>query len=215
MKEKLSPRHVVTIVVAICATAVLMPVTVHAATGTLVNITDAVNAATKARVTPKGQVYVAQGDPYNGTFAHNDTSGRQLVSTVQEASAKLDTINDQTLSAGDTRRAIFSGVGGKKVSLTSLVLSAEGGTAGSVKLMFIAYVKSNSTSGDCEGLSGFGAAERFVVMVPVGQTVNVTWPSALVWTQYADSNDYYCIDAESYGGPTGYGVHIAAYGYKS
>jgi hypothetical protein len=211
--EKFRPRHVVTIVVALSAAAILAPVAVHASTGTLVNITDAVNAATKARVTPKGQLYVAQGDPYNGTFAHNDTSGRQLVSTIQEASAKVDTINDLTLSASDTRRPMFSGIGTRKVNLTSLVVSGEG-AAGSIKLLFIAYVKSDSSTGDCEGLSGFGAAERFTVMVPTGQTVNITWPSALSWTQYADSNDFYCIDAEAYGGPSGYTAHISAYGFK-
>jgi len=223
MSEKLKPRHIVTIVVAVCTAAVLTPVAVGAATGSLVNITDPANAANKAKVSNKGQVYVTESDPYNGQFARVDTSGKQLVGDGSGAldvvpappALPLDTINDLTLSSGDTRRQMFAGVGGRKVTLTSLIASAEGSTAGSVELLVIAYIKSNSATGDCETLSGFGAAERFTVMVPVGQTVNLNWPSGLVWSQYSDSNDFYCIDVESYGGPSGYTAHVSAFGYRS
>jgi hypothetical protein len=212
------PVHVVTMFVAGCLAAVLMPVTVQAATGSNVNIVDKLNSGSIARVTSKGTIWVNETDPYSGALGKVDSTGHRLVAgstSMANPTTTLDTINDLTLSAADTRRQMFAGVGGKQVSLTSLITSAEGGTAGSVKLLFIAYVKSASTSGDCEGLSGFGAAERFTVMVPVGQTVNLNWPSPLVWTQYAGSGDYYCIDVESYGGPSGYTVHISAFGFRS
>ena len=223
MQERFKPRHIVTIVVAVCAGAVLMPVAVGAATGSLVNITDPVTAANKAKVSNKGQLYVTEADPYTGAFAKVDATGKQLVGDGSGAldvvqanpATPLDTINDLTLNSGDTRRPAFAGLGFRKITLTSLIASAEGSTAGSVELLVIANVKSNSTSGDCETLSGFGAAERFTVMVPVGQTVNITWPTGLVWTQYADANDYYCIDVESFGGPTGYTAHFSAYGYRN
>jgi hypothetical protein len=119
------------------------------------------------------------------------------------------------MSSGDTRRPMFAGVGHRRISITSIIASAEGSTAGSVELLVVAYVKSNSASGDCEVLSGFGAAERFTIMVPVGQTVNLNFPSPLVWTQYADANDYYCINVESFGGPSGYIAHFSAYGFRN
>ena len=81
-------------------------------------------------------------------------------------------------------------------------------------MLVIAYVRSNNNMGDCETLSGFGAAERFTVMVPVEQTVNLNFPSPLVWTQHADTDDYYCINVESFGGPTGYTAHVSAYGVR-
>jgi hypothetical protein len=209
------PRHVVTMVVAVSAAAILTPVTVQAATGSSVNLVDKLHSTSIARVTSKGTLWVNQTDPLTGALAKVDSGGHSLVAqTMANPVTPLDTINDLTLSAADTRRPLFSGTGNRKVSLTSIVTSAEGGSAGSVKLLFIAYVKSASTTGDCEGLSGFGAAERFTVMVPVGETVNLTFPTALSWTQYAGANDFYCIDVESYGGPSGYIAHIGAFGFR-
>lgn len=222
MKAGIRPFNAVTIVAAVAVFAVLLPVGVDAATNVMV-LADRDNANVKAKVSSKGSQWVIENDPFTGQYARVSDNGRRLVGdgngnlTVDmgNPTTPLDTINDITLSSGDTRRQLFAGVGNRKISLTSLIASAEGGSAGSVKLLLIAYVKSNSTAGDCETLSGFGAAERFTVMVPVGQTVNLNWPSPLVWTQYADSNDYYCVNVESYGGPTGYIAHVSAFGFKN
>lgn len=223
MNGKFRPVHVVTMVVAVCAAAILTPVAVNAAaTGDPINITDKVNATSKARVTTKGTLWVNETDPITANVSRV-IDGKRLVGdgtgplTVDMGvpSQPLDAINDLTLHSGDTRRPVFAGLGFRKIALTSVIASAEGSTAGSVELLVVAYVKSNSTSGDCETLSGFGAAERFTIMVPVGETVNLTWPSPLVWTQYADANDYYCINVESFGGPTGYTAHFSAYGFRN
>lgn len=53
-----APKHIVAIVVAVSAAAVLTPVGVMAATGQLVNITDPVDAGNKARVTDNGALQV-------------------------------------------------------------------------------------------------------------------------------------------------------------
>lgn len=222
MKTRIRPLNVVAIVATAAITAVLLPVSVNAATNVMI-LADRDNPAVKAKVSSKGSQWVIENDPYTGKYARVTDDGRRLVGdgtgnlTVDmgNPSVPLDTINDLTLHAGDTRRPMFAGVGFRKISMTSLIASAEGSTAGSVELLVVAYVKSNSTTGDCETLSGFGAAERFTVMVPVGQTVNLNWPSPLVWTQYSDANDYYCINVESYGGPTGYTAHVSAYGFKN
>lgn len=223
MNGSFRPVHVVTMVVAICIAAVGTPVAVNAATtGDPVNITDKINAGSKARVTAKGMLWVADADPITenvgrvvgGARLVGDGAG-PLTVDMGVPSQPLDTINDLTLNSGDTRRPAFAGLGFRKVSLTSIIASAEGSTAGSVELLVVAYVRSNQPTGDCETLSGFGAAERFTIMVPVGQTVNLTWPTPLVWTQYADANDYYCINVESFGGPTGYTAHFSAYGFRN
>lgn len=52
------PRHVVTMVVAVCAAAVLAPVGVMAATGQLVNIADPFSSARTARVSSDGSLRV-------------------------------------------------------------------------------------------------------------------------------------------------------------
>jgi hypothetical protein len=213
---QLRPVHVVAIVGSICAAVVLAPVAVNAATGTAVNIVDKFDVNSKVRISSKGTMWTTPTDPATGVTSKVDSAGRQVVVADMRTPANpLDTINDLTVSSGDTRRQLFAGVGSKKITLTSLMVSGEAGAAGSIKLQFIAYVKSNSASGDCETLSGFGAAERFTVMVPVGTTVNLTWPSGMTWTQYADANDFYCIDVDSYGGPASYVAHVSAWGFKN
>lgn len=215
--------HIVVMVVAICITAVGAPVAVHAAaTGEPVNITDKSDPTRRTRVTEEGSLLVTGTDPSTGNRARV-VSGRSLVgdgsgSLTVDMGAPLkpfDSINDLTLSSGDTRRPVTNGTGGRAISLTSVIASAEGPNPGYVELLVIAYIKSNSPTGDCEALSGFGAAERFTIIVPVGQTVNLNWPSPLVWSQYADADDYYCINVESSGGPTGYTAHFSAFGFRN
>jgi hypothetical protein len=54
---RFQPRHVVAIVASVCAAAVLAPVGVMAATGTLVNITDPYSSARQARVGASGTLF--------------------------------------------------------------------------------------------------------------------------------------------------------------
>jgi hypothetical protein len=75
---------------------------------------------------------------------------------------------------------------------------------------------SNSAAGDCDSLSGasFSAAERFNIVVTVGQTVNLTYPSPLVYTAYGSTGNRYCVDVSATG-PSGYAAHIGASGFLS
>jgi hypothetical protein len=203
---KFRPSAFLKLLALVAIVAVAMPLGVKAAAN-LVVVKDA-DSASKAQV-DSGKLRVGDGaGPLSVNGSVNVSGGS--ISPVQDA--HLDTINDLTLHSGDTRRPMFSGFGNRRVALTSLIASAEGSNPGNVELMVIAYVRSD-TSGDCETLSGFGAAERFTLIVPVGQTVNINWPTPLLWTQYADQNDFYCINVESFGGPTGYTAHVSAYGF--
>lgn len=85
---KFAPRHVVTMVVAVCAAAVLAPVGVMAATGTLVHITDATFSDRKAQVTQRGGLLVETRPSLPGTFVQfgggitSSTQSWKLAETV-------------------------------------------------------------------------------------------------------------------------------------
>lgn len=124
------------------------------------------------------------------------------------------TVNNPTLYPGGPSRAVlWSGIGRNKVSFTSLIASATAASAGSVGVYIQVYV-SDSTSGDCVTLSGggFGAAERFLFQVPVGQTVQLTWPSPLVLSDYGEDR-LVCIDAQINGGVSSPTVSLFASGF--
>ena len=55
---RFAAKHVVTMVVSVCAAAVLAPISVGAATGTLVNITDPTTSSRSAKVSPANGLYV-------------------------------------------------------------------------------------------------------------------------------------------------------------
>jgi hypothetical protein len=215
------PVHVVTMVVALCAAAILTPVAVNASTGSLVNITDPLHLGSKANVSYKGSLSTTETDAVSGTQAKVAADGRRLVGdgdgplTIDMAAPKTpwNQINDLTLVSGTSRRNLYTGLGPTKLNLTSLQVSNEAGS-GPYKAFFIVYV-SNTNTGDCVALTGasFGAAERFVVMVPAGETVVVTWPTPLVYSAYAGVGKRYCVDVES-SVPTG-ALHIAASGFVS
>jgi hypothetical protein len=217
------PVHVVTMVVALCAAAVLAPVAVNAATGSFVNIVDPVNTGSKARVTPKGTLEVNETDPTTGKVAHVTTDGRRLVGdgsgplSVDMAvpGKPLGTTGDVIVDASTTPANLFSGVGRSKVALTSMILTADPGTAGtSIRVGIVATIKANSTTGDCHTGAGFTSlGEQVKVNIPVGTTLNLTWPTPLLWTSSADADDFFCINVVALGGPAGYTLHVAAYGF--
>ncbi|MDQ1713403.1 MAG: hypothetical protein QOE45_2853 [Frankiaceae bacterium] len=216
------PAHVVTMVVALCAAAVLAPVAVNAATGSFVNITDPLNAGSKARVTAKGTLWTTETDPLTGTVSRVSSNGRRLVGdgvgplSVDMAvpGAPLGTTGDIIVDASTTPAKVFSGVGRGKVALTSMVLTADAAAAGSIRVGIVASIKANSASGDCHTGAGFTLlGEQFKVNVVVGTTLNLTWPTPLVWTASADADDFYCINVVAIGGPASYALHVAAYGF--
>lgn len=124
-------------------------------------------------------------------------------------------VNYITIASGTPRAELFSGDVPTKLNLTSLTFAAVGSTPGTVMVNVQVYV-SDSGAGDCISLTGgnFGAAERFAVAVPVGQTLNVTYPTPLVYTAYGSTGDLYCVDVEG-SGPSGFTAYISGSGYTS
>jgi hypothetical protein len=145
-----------------------------------------------------------------------DADGNLAVRAVPVAPQRpVATINDLVVQSGSNQQILFSGIGGDRLSITSLTFAAEGPNPGSVRMFVTAY-SSSTPSDTCSDISGgnFGAGERFVVLVPIGQTVNLTYPTPLVYTAYADDPDLWCIAAAASGSPpAGYMVHVSGSGF--
>lgn len=227
MKNRLTGRQVTTMVVAVCVAAVLTPVGVNAATGALSNIVDPVYAARKARVSNLGALVVVEADPFTNTRAKVSTDGKRLVGDgsgaltvdgrISAAPAKparpWNNVNGTTLTGSQQRQTLYSATEGPNTfALSSMSLAGTGG-AGSVKVHLYVYIQNAGSTGNCENLTGFSVAERFVVVVPTGNTVPLTWPAPLVYSAYATKGRLYCVSMEAYSGPAGWAVDIGATGF--
>lgn len=219
--KSFSARDIVIIVVSVSAAMILTPVGVMAA-ASQITIKDP-NSASQVQV-DTGKLRVGDGTgalTVDGTVKVTDGSGGMTVngtlgSQMAPQTNSKGTQGFVTITPANTRELLFAGVGPTKINLTSVILAASGPNPGSVTVRLHAYIRKDSASGDCETLDGFAAGERFAAVVPVGQTINLTFPSTLRWTEYADANDYYCIVAEtSNATPAGYTAYVAAYGFKS
>lgn len=104
--RRLSGGQIVTLVVSVCAAAVLAPVTVHAATGSFVNITDPAVSAYKAKVNAAGGLLVTNVDPTTKSQAKVDT-GRLRVG---DGSGNLTV--DGAVSDADVNKVIYQSPAG-------------------------------------------------------------------------------------------------------
>jgi hypothetical protein len=175
------------------------------------HVTAAVTGAVTASdgsgpLTVDGTVKVANG---TGPLSIDGTVRSQPVAPA----TPWNQINDIQVSSSTSRAILYTGLGPQKLALTSFTLAAEGPTAGTVRALVIVYV-SDSNAGNCLTLTGasFGAAERFVVTVPVGQTVSLTYPTPLVYSVYAGAGNRYCVDVEG-SGPSSFVGHVSASGF--
>jgi hypothetical protein len=188
-------KQIVTMVVVLAAAAVLLPVSVGAATGS-VSLVDPVNSGSKARVTGDGLLRVAAtprpAKQYNNASFHG---------------------GDVDVFPGGASTELYSVVGtNPNFSLTSLTLSNRpGGTAAEVWLV---NYQSNSSTGDCVTRTGatFSVGERMRFEVPANQTVNITFPTPLTWTVFLKAGKKSCLDLELLSGGSN-GVNVLANGF--
>lgn len=216
-----SARQIVTVVVAVCATVVLTPTAIWAASSSLVRISD--GSGKVAQVDPTGHLYVTDGKgPLTvdgGVKVTNGSSSLKVSGTVDARVATpahpWNTVNGVNLSAGTPSAVLYSGIAGTRLNITSFTYASDGSTPGTISLNLQVYV-SDSAAGDCTTLTGatFGAAERFEVTEQVGNTTNLVYPSPLVYTQYGSTGSRYCVKVSATG-PSGFGLHIGASGFLS
>jgi hypothetical protein len=205
---------------------VLTTGTAVAVSTTAVTITSPVTGKT-AHVTNQQSLVVSHRDAVSGTYSKVDSLGRQLVGDGSGAltvdgttgsrpllpSRPWNTVNDMVVN-GSGGTTLYQATGNKRIALTSMALAAAGPTAGSVRVNLQVYVRSQPT-GNCQTLAdtGWGAAERFIVQVPVGDTVNLTWPTGLMYSAYASTaSQYFCVNVTA-SGPSGFSMAVSAVGF--
>jgi len=149
------PRHVVTMVVAVCVAVVLAPVAVFAATGQLVNIADGSNAARLSKLNGSNELAVTQrpsGDGVSNAF---------------------------TLSAPAARVLLGQNAGPGRVALTQLTIAQASGTAGSAQFIMRGWYRTSGTGTCANVAAGTSAGFTGLIMrrlaVPYGETLVLDW----------------------------------------
>lgn len=97
-----TPKHVVTLVACVCAAAVLAPVGVLAATGTLVNISDPVYGSRKARVSAANALTVDSraGVPTGAfSFVRNDVTEIAFPKVAEVGAGQRIAVTEITVSS--------------------------------------------------------------------------------------------------------------------
>jgi hypothetical protein len=100
---KFAPKHVVAMVVSICAAVVLAPVGVMAATGQLVNIADPVIGTRKAQVSSDGRLWVdarAGASTNTFSFATDQLSGNVFVKLFEATGPRRVALTEVSFAAG-------------------------------------------------------------------------------------------------------------------
>lgn len=165
MQSKLEAKHIVTIVIAICAAAVLAPVSVLAATGTLTNIVDKSDATRVAKVLQSGE----------------------LAGGVRASS--LSSVNVANATTGTTKLLITSVNAPSRLALTQLSLSLRNTTtATGSALVYVHSAVRASGTGTCSQYAagtttGFNTVVGRYLMVPLNDTVSVNWDGP-AWTLF-------------------------------
>ena len=154
-----SARQIVTVVVAVCATVVLTPTAIWAASSSLVRISD--GSGKVAQVDPTGHLYITDGKgPLTvdgGVKVTNGSSSLKVSGTVDARVATpahpWNTVNGVNLSAGNPSAVLYSGIVGTRLNITSFTYASDGSTPGTISLNLQVYV-SDSAAGDCTTLTG-------------------------------------------------------------
>lgn len=193
MKSRLEPRHVVTIVIAICAAAVLAPVSVLAATGTLTNIVDKTDATRVTKVLHSGELAT-------GVRASN-----------------LSSVNVSNATTGTTKLMVTSASSPARLALTqmSVALRNTSTTTGSGFVTIHSAVRTSGT-GTCAQYAsgttaGFSAIVGRYLMVPLNDTVTLNWDGP-AWTLFkaTTAGAPTCLIAQMVSSPTGTIMYLGA-----
>lgn len=152
---KLAPKHVVAMVVAISAAAVLTPVGVMAATGTLMNITDPYDAGRRARVGSNNTLF-AETRPGVPTSAFN---------------LQIEDVTDVVL------HKLYETTSPKKIAITEATFTVEGDdvTGPNTHVDLLAFTQ-HTTGYSCGHPSGWTKKILRTVALSPGETVQQVYP---------------------------------------
>jgi hypothetical protein len=198
--NRFSNRQVAAMVIALCIAIVLTPVSVMAATGQLVNITDPVKKSSSARV-DGGKLRVGDG---SGPMTVDGTVAAPMSLPNRPFHARSGVNADFQTGVAVQRR------GRNRLAITSVIatssINADAGTRTRVQLRSFVI---NSPTWDCNVSSGVlpeGSVEgiNITLMVGINDTVNVTFPSPLVLFGPSKAGTTSClwVTDTGIGGPT-------------
>lgn len=173
---KFAPKHVVAMVACVCAAAVLAPVGVMATTGTIVNITDAVYAARKARVSADGSLRVEQR-----AAATTNTFNRSSAGVSSLSFTKLIEVS-----------------GPRRLAITDLSFSADTftsqATAGyAARLEFVALIRKSGVSPCAYSSAGWTRTTLRWVDVAPTQTNQLSFAGSPLVPPVATGSEDTCI----------------------
>jgi hypothetical protein len=186
---------------------VLTTGTAVAVSTTAVTITNPTTGKT-AHVTNLQSLVTSPRDPFSGTYARLDASGRQLVGDGSGALSVDGTVGTRpllpskpwstgirkTVDQATTRTTFYEGVGSNRLALTSATFASNT----QVTAFIAVAVHTGSTSPGCDFSTGTWAfVESVVVIVPAGDTVDLNWPTPRLLSQYGTSSNYVCAYVEA------------------
>lgn len=216
IKLEFSSRQVVIIVALIALAAIMLPISVQAATGSAVNITDPNKSTYKAKVSGVGALLTGLCSWNNISTATCATVTNHSLNTVVNGgfvNAGTDipplfplenvlTINDTT---SDTLRSTPFDPN-EEVEITSISLGNIGTTQLNVRV--IAHTKAAT----CDG-TGTSKQTLAIVPVPANQTVHLSFPQPIVVA--GDGSNTFCIDAGPFlSNASGSNVNVTIVGYE-
>ncbi len=187
---RFQPRHVVAIVASVCAAAVLAPVGVMAATGTLVNITDPYSTARQARVGAQGTLW---GETRAGVTSH-------------AFNLNLNGITDLSL------HKLIEADAPNRIAITEFSVGTRGSDNGyTTQVDLRAYVRVSGT-GPC-GSAGWVSTTLRRVSVKTNETVQLLFSGPPLILPVPAAGQRLCFEASITQLPTGIVADFGGTGY--
>ena len=199
IKLEFSSRQVVIIVALIALAAIMLPISVQAATGSSVNIVDPTKSTYKAKVSGVGALLTgvcswnnistptcatvtnhSLNTVVNGGFVNAGTDIPPLF-PLQNVLAITDTTADTLRSTPFDPN--------EEVEITSVTVA----NISAVPLNFVINAHNKATS--CNG-SGVFLQQVLIAAAPANQTVNISFPQPIVVA--GDGSNTFCIDAGAF-----------------
>lgn len=183
-----STRQLASIVVAICACALLVPTAASAITGSLVTIADPATPSHKARVDSTGHLLVSDG---SGPLTIDGAAQLAAPSSPFTATATLNV-------TGPTAVLLAQRRGKQRLAITSITAWNAPSFGTNQVVHYISYVK-NSSSFVCPATPDAiaGRDELDVPLLTIDSTVSVAYPSPLIFFGRSSATTTSCLYAKS------------------
>jgi ABC-type Fe3+-hydroxamate transport system substrate-binding protein len=189
---KLSPTQVVVIIVALAVAVILGPVTVMAATGQLVNITDPADSSRKARVGSTGTLQVeSRAGSVNGAW-------NTFFATITDV----------------TPRVVFETGNPNRIAVTEWTVTVMGDNSASTNhVRLIEKIRTSGTASCSDGTGWSPATVLRTMSVHAGDTVQLLYagPSLVLTKPAAGQHVCLLVQQTKWTGSTGTDIGVTGY----